>query len=52
MCIDEEASAALLARDGPAWTLWELLYEIKDRAKETRFGAVAQASCSPGSDPA
>lgn len=40
-CIDEEASAALLARGGPAWMLWELLYEIKDRTKETRFGAVA-----------
>jgi Family of unknown function (DUF6308) len=40
-CIDQEASAALLARGGPAWTLWELLYEIKDRTRETRFGAVA-----------
>jgi len=40
-CIDEEASTARLARGGPAWTLWELLYEIKDRTRETRFGAVA-----------
>jgi hypothetical protein len=39
--IEEEASAGLLARGGPAWTLWELLREIKDRTKEARFGAVA-----------
>jgi hypothetical protein len=39
--IEEEASAGLLARDGPAWMLWELLREIKDRTKEARFGAVA-----------
>jgi Family of unknown function (DUF6308) len=39
--IEEDASAALLARRGPAWTLWELLREIKDRTKEARFGAVA-----------
>jgi hypothetical protein len=39
--IEEEASAALLTRDGPAWQLWKLLYEIKDRTREARFGAVA-----------
>ncbi len=39
--IDDEESAALLVRGGPAWTLWELLYQIKDRTKEARFGAVA-----------
>jgi hypothetical protein len=39
--IEEDASAALLAPRGPAWTLWELLREIKDRTKEARFGAVA-----------
>jgi uncharacterized protein DUF6308 len=39
--IEEEASAGHLARGGPAWTLWELLREIKDRTKEARFGAVA-----------
>jgi hypothetical protein len=39
--IEEDASAALLAPCGPAWTLWELLREIKDRTKEARFGAVA-----------
>ena len=39
--IGEEANATLLARDGPAWRLWELLYDIKDRTKDTRFGAVA-----------
>jgi Family of unknown function (DUF6308) len=39
--IEEDASTGLLARGGPAWTLWELLREIKDRTKEARFGAVA-----------
>jgi hypothetical protein len=39
--IEEEASAGLLARGGPAWELWDLLYQIKDRTKEARFGAVA-----------
>jgi hypothetical protein len=39
--IEEDASAELLARGGSAWTLWELLREIKDRTKEARFGAVA-----------
>jgi len=39
--IDDEGSDALLVRGGPAWTLWELLYQIKDRTKEARFGAVA-----------
>ena len=39
--IDDEASGALLTRDGPAWMLWKLLYEIKDRTKDARFGAVA-----------
>lgn len=41
-CIDEQASAALPAPGGAGTaTLWELLYQIKDRTKETRFGAVA-----------
>lgn len=39
--IEQDASARLLARGGPAWTLWELLRDIKDRTKEARFGAVA-----------
>jgi hypothetical protein len=39
--IEEDASAVLLTRDGPAWQLWKLLYEIKDRTREARFGAVA-----------
>jgi hypothetical protein len=39
--IEEDASAGLLARGGPAWTLWELLSEIKGRTKEARLGAVA-----------
>jgi hypothetical protein len=39
--IEEDASAGLLSRAGPAWALWELLREIKDRTKEARFGAVA-----------
>jgi len=42
--IDDETSAALLARTGPAWTLWELLYQIKDRTKNIRFGAVSAAT--------
>jgi hypothetical protein len=39
--IEEDASAGLLARGGPAWTLWDLLREIKGRTKEARLGAVA-----------
>lgn len=39
--IEDDASGALLTRDGPAWRLWELLYEVKDPTREARFGAVA-----------
>jgi Family of unknown function (DUF6308) len=39
--IDEDTSAALLARSAPAWILWETLRDIKSRTKETRLGAVA-----------
>jgi hypothetical protein len=39
--IEDAASAGLLTRDGPAWALWTLLREIKDRTKEARFGGVA-----------
>jgi hypothetical protein len=47
--IDDEASGALLTRDGPAWMLWKLMYEIKDRTKEARFGAVAAGKLLPAS---
>ena len=47
--IDDEASGALLTRDGPAWMLWKLLYEIKDRTKDARFGASPPTSCLPAS---
>lgn len=40
-CITEGPSAGLLDRHGPAWTLWELLRDIKDRTKDSRLGAVA-----------
>ncbi len=39
--IEGEASGRLLAPEGSAWKLWELLREVKDRTKEARFGAVA-----------
>lgn len=39
--IEQEASGRLLAPEGYAWKLWELLRETKDRTKEARFGAVA-----------
>lgn len=39
--IEEEGSITLLAPNGPAWTLWDLLFQIKDRTKDRRFGAVA-----------
>lgn len=39
--IEDDASADLLARDRPAWELWELLRDIQDRTKEARLGAVA-----------
>jgi hypothetical protein len=39
--IEGEASDGLLAPNGYAWALWDLLREIKDRTKEARFGAVA-----------
>ncbi len=39
--IDDDQSAGLLSPDGPAWKLWELLRDVKDRTKDARFGAVA-----------
>lgn len=39
--IGDDASAGLLVREGPAWKLWDLLYDVKDRTKDARFGAVA-----------
>ena len=39
--IDKDESAGLLSPAGPAWALWELLRDIKDRTKDARFGAVA-----------
>jgi hypothetical protein len=39
--IDEDESAGLLSPDGPAWKLWELLRDVKDRTKDARFGTVA-----------
>lgn len=39
--IEEDESAGLLSPDGPAWALWDLLRDVKDRTKDARFGAVA-----------
>jgi hypothetical protein len=39
--IEKDESARLLSRVGPAWELWELLRDVKDRTKDARFGAVA-----------
>jgi Family of unknown function (DUF6308) len=39
--IEGEASETLLAPECSAWKLWEILRGIKDRTKESRFGAVA-----------
>lgn len=40
-CIISNASAALLVRGSPAWLLWNLLREVRDRTKDARLGAVA-----------
>lgn len=42
--IEDEASTGLLARDGPAWALWSLLREIKDRRKKPGSALLQQAS--------
>lgn len=39
--IEDEDAGKLLARGGPAWELWELLRDVKDRRTSKRLGPVA-----------